>query len=290
MEAEVGLEQVRDAAGAGDGPERAQHREGVRRLRHVSPGHEGPQEVARERVVDLGGQPLLERDRVELRRARVHPRRLRVELGDESVELRDGARVGTGRSRRERVVVTVVAVERPVGVDVEVVALAVGVEELDPELGEQGVHLALVGRDPLAAELVRLAADLDVEQASADAVARLEHDDLTACRDELRGGDETGEACAHHDDVCILRPDHPVRVSSHIARSAVSTCQPSRRNRSAVAAPMPRLAPVTRATRDASSGHTAEHLGDFGGTREEGRVPAVELDRLDAEQLARHPP
>ena len=83
------------------------------------------------------------------------------------------------------------------------VALAVGVEELDPELGEQRVHLALVGRDPLAAELVRLAADLDVEQAPADAVARLEHDDVAAGGDELGRGDEPGEAGADDDDVCV---------------------------------------------------------------------------------------
>ncbi len=115
--------------------------------------------------------------------------------------------------------VSVVAVEYVVRVDVEVVPFAVGVEELDPELGEQGMHLALVGRDPLASELVRLAADLDVEQAPTHAVARLEHDDVAPCGDELRGGDETREACAHDDDVCVLLPDHRVRGSSHIARS-----------------------------------------------------------------------
>ena len=98
------------------------------------------------------------------------------------------------------------------------VAFAVGVKELDSELCEQGVHLALVGSDPLAPELVRLAADLDVEQAATDPVARLEDDDVTARGDELRGGDETGKARTDDDDVCALCPDHPVRRSSHIAR------------------------------------------------------------------------
>ncbi len=59
-----------------------------------------------------------------------------------------------------------VAVTDAVRVDVQVVAFAVGVEQLDPELSEQRVHLALVGRDPLAAELVRLATDLGVEDAA----------------------------------------------------------------------------------------------------------------------------
>ena len=44
-------------------------------------------------------------------------------------------------------------------------------EALEPELGEERVHLALVRGDPLATELVRLAAYLDVQQATADAVA-----------------------------------------------------------------------------------------------------------------------
>ena len=144
VEAEVGLEQVLDAACTGDRRERAQHREGVGRLRHVAAGHERPQQVARQRVVDLGLEPLLEADRVELGRARVLPRCLGVELGGERVELGDGLLVGARRAGREDLVVAVVAVQRAVGVDVEVVALAVGVEELDPELGEQRVHLALV--------------------------------------------------------------------------------------------------------------------------------------------------
>ena len=217
VKAEVRLEQVLDAACAGDRGESAQHREGVGRLRHVAAGHERPQQVACQRVVDLGLEPLLEADRVELGRARVLPRCLGVELGGQGVELGDGLLVGAGGARREDLVVAVVAVKRAVGVDVEVVALAVGVEELDPELGEQRVHLALVRRDPLAAELVRLAADLDVQQPAADAVARLEHDHLAARRDEVRGRREAREARADDDDICVKLPDHLVRSVSHRA-------------------------------------------------------------------------
>ena len=73
-----------------------------------------------------------------------------------------------------------VAVGLPGRVDVDVLALAEAREELDPELLEQRVHRRLVGGDPLAAELVRLAADLGVPDAAADPVAGLEHDDVDA--------------------------------------------------------------------------------------------------------------
>ena len=76
-------------------------------------------------------------------------------------------------------------------------------EALEPELGEERVHLALVRGDPLAAELVRLAADLDVEQAPADAIARLEHDDLAARRGEIGGRDEAGDSGADDDDISL---------------------------------------------------------------------------------------
>ena len=219
VEAEVGLEQVLDAACTGDRGESAQHREGVGRLRHVAAGHERPQQVARQRVVDLGLEPLLEADRVELGGALVLPRCLGVELGGERVELGDCLLVGAGRAGGKDLVVAVVAVKHSGRVDVEVVALAIGVEELDPELGEQRVHLALVRRYPLAAELVRLAADLDVQQPAADAVARLEHDHLAAGSNEVGGRGEARETRA--DDHDSLRdthgsPDQVVRSFSHL--------------------------------------------------------------------------
>ncbi len=73
------------------------------------------------------------------------------------------------------------------------------------------MHLALVGRDPLSAELVRLAADLDVQKAAADAVACLEDDDLATRGDEVGRGDEAGDAGTDHGDVRCL-PDHLVRI------------------------------------------------------------------------------
>ena len=69
-------------------------------------------------------------------------------------------------------------------VDVHVVAVAIGREEIDPELAEKRVHARLVRRDPLAAELVRLAADLRVPEPAADTVPRFEHDDVTTLCDE----------------------------------------------------------------------------------------------------------
>ena len=86
-------------------------------------------------------------------------------------------------------------------VDVHVVAVAVGGKELDPELGEQRVQPRVVRRDPLAAELVRLAADLGVPEPAADAVARLEDDDVAALRDETRRRREPGDPGADDGDV-----------------------------------------------------------------------------------------
>ena len=70
-----------------------------------------------------------------------------------------------------------------------------------PELLEQRVHARLVGRDPLAAELVRLAADLRVPETPADAVARLEHDDVATLRDEPTRRGEAGDTGADDRDV-----------------------------------------------------------------------------------------
>ncbi len=63
------------------------------------------------------------------------------------------------------------------------------------------MHGRLVGRDPLPAELVRLAADLRVPDATADPVARLEHDDLSPRRHEGARGGEAGDARPDDRDV-----------------------------------------------------------------------------------------
>ena len=63
------------------------------------------------------------------------------------------------------------------------------------------MHPRLVRRDPLAAELVRLAADLRVPEPPADAVARLEDDDVTALGDEPARSGEAGDARTDDGDV-----------------------------------------------------------------------------------------
>ena len=88
-----------------------------------------------------------------------------------------------------------------VRVDVDMFPVAIRVEQLDPELAEQPMQLLLVGRDPLAAELVRLTAELHVEHPAADTVAGLEHDDVAAGRGELRCGGQPCDACADNHDV-----------------------------------------------------------------------------------------
>ena len=59
----------------------------------------------------------------------------------------------------------------------------------------------LVRSDPLAPELVRLAADLGVPEASTDAVARLQHDDVTPLGYELARRGEPGYTRADDGDV-----------------------------------------------------------------------------------------
>ena len=86
-------------------------------------------------------------------------------------------------------------------VDVDVVSLAVGREEIDSELVEQRVHARLVRRDPLAAELVGLSAELGVPEPPSDPIASFEHDDVTSCGDEPPGGREPRNARADDGDV-----------------------------------------------------------------------------------------
>ena len=63
------------------------------------------------------------------------------------------------------------------------------------------MHPRLVRGDPLASELVGLAAELRVPETAADTVSRLEDDDVAPLRYELAGGGETGHARAHDGDV-----------------------------------------------------------------------------------------
>ena len=86
-------------------------------------------------------------------------------------------------------------------VDVDVVSLSVGREEIDSELVEQRVHARLVRRDPLTAELVRLSAELGVPEPPSDPIASFEHDDVTSCRDEPPGGREPCNARTDDGDI-----------------------------------------------------------------------------------------
>ena len=205
VEAEVGLEEVVDAAGARDHPEPAEEGERVRRLGHEPAREERAQQVAGVVVVDLALQPRLVGDRVELGGVGVVPGRLRVERGGEGVELGHGADVRLLGYGPERRVVTRVPVRASVAVDVDAVALAVGVEELQTQVAQHRVRRGLVRGDPLPAELVRLPADLGVPRAAADAVTRLEHDDVASCADERVGRREPGDPGPDDGDVCLDR-------------------------------------------------------------------------------------
>ena len=105
-------------------------------------------------------------------------------------------------------------------VDVDVVTLAVRREELDPELVEQRVHPRLVRGDPLAAELVGLAADLRVPETSADTVSRLEDDDVATLGDEAAGSGEAGHARAHDGDVGLDQAGAHASLRSAAAAAA----------------------------------------------------------------------
>ena len=86
----------------------------------------------------------------------------------------------------------------------EVLALVVRREGLDGELPRKGRDVVLGGTDPLATHLDDLAAaDLGVERTAADAVPRLQDDDITAGVVEVERGGQTREPRAHHHDVRI---------------------------------------------------------------------------------------
>src|SRR5262245_43387289 len=118
------------------------------------------------------------------------PRFLRVELLRERVELRVALLERPLLGRAQPVLTTRVPSRSTVLVDLHVVAVAVRGKELDSQPGEKRMEPRLVGSDPLAPELVRFPAELGVPEASTDAVARFQHDDITpfgrklACRSE----------------------------------------------------------------------------------------------------------
>ena len=117
-----------------------------------------------------------------------------------------------------------VAMRLSAGVDEDVLALAEAREQLYLELAQQRLERRLVGGDPLAAELVRLAADLRVPGPPADPVARLEHHDVDALAAERGRGGEAGDAGPDHR---YIRFDDAIRqAASSTGRSepALSLC------------------------------------------------------------------
>ena len=84
----------------------------------------------------------------------------------------------------------------------DALAVVVGGEEREAELLGQGAHPVLRRSDPLAAELhQRAVRERVVEDAPADAIASLEHDDRVARRLEIARGRQAGQAGAHDDDI-----------------------------------------------------------------------------------------
>ena len=223
-EALLGGEQLVRPARARDRPQPLQQRERVGRLGEEAVREVRAEVLPRDLVADLASEPLVERDRVELAGARVLPRLLRVELLRQRVELRVALHERALLGRAESVLVTRMATRLAGFVDVDVVALAVRREELDPELVEERVHPRLVRGDPLAPELVRLASELGVPETPADTVSRLEDDDVAALGHELAGGSEAGDARAHDGDVGL---DHAGARAS-LRRAAAAAARPVR--------------------------------------------------------------
>ncbi len=83
----------------------------------------------------------------------------------------------------------------------------------------------LVRRDPLAAELVRLAADLRVPEASSDTISCLEHDDVPSVGDEPASCGEARDAGADDRDVGLDQAGahaSPVRAAAAAARPVLT--------------------------------------------------------------------
>ena len=86
-------------------------------------------------------------------------------------------------------------------------------EQLEVEVVNQLAHCTLVRRDPLPAELVRVASDLRVPHTPADTVARFAHDDLEPLALKLVRGGKPCNTGPDDDDIGVARA-HRVR-SSH---------------------------------------------------------------------------
>ena len=98
----------------------------------------------------------------------------------------------------------------------QVLAVAEGRERLDAELARERREPVLGRPDPLAARLDDLAAaDLLVERAPADAVARLEHHHALAGAGQVARGDEAREPGADDDYVDFIGVAYHRRMPQH---------------------------------------------------------------------------
>jgi hypothetical protein len=223
-EALLGSEELIGASGSCDRPETLEQRERVRGLRQESVREVGPEVLACNRVRDLGAQPFVEGDRVELPGSRMLPGLLRVELLRERVQLGvtllERALLGGAQS----VLVARVPARVTLLVDVDIVAFAVRGEQIDPELAEERVEPRLVRGDPFASELVRLATDLRVPEPTANAVSSLEHDDVTALGHELARRSQSGDTGSDDSD---LRLDQ-AGVHASLLSAAAAAARPVR--------------------------------------------------------------
>ena len=157
------------------------------------------------------------------------PRAVGVDLGDEGVELvdeGDDLLLGRGRHRED---LALEPLQLAVGADVDVLALAVARVGLEAEVVEGLDERVLVGRDPLAADLEHGAVDVVGPEASAGAVAGLEHDDRAAGVLQSSGGGEAGCPGAHDHDVAVDAFHVPCFLSSRChAKGATRVRRPSR--------------------------------------------------------------
>jgi hypothetical protein len=191
--AAVGLGQERQRAGRADVDEDVEQRELVG-LGGEDGGDHLPQQRRRFLVLDGDGEPARQGLAVPLERPRRGPRLLERQFGGHPVELPDHV----GELQQGDVLA---AVDQDV-----VLALVVGREGLDPQLGGEGDDPVLGRADELTAELGDGTANrLLVADPAADPLAGLDDDDVAAGALDLVRRGEAGEPGTDHDHVGVER-------------------------------------------------------------------------------------
>ncbi|CDZ87274.1 hypothetical protein RHRU231_230102 [Rhodococcus ruber] len=217
--------------------DRLQRGERVGRLGEHAPGDEQPDVGARFLVVRVGPEPVVEGDGVEFPRPRMRPRLVGADLGGERVEQRDqlvhlDAGVLGGRER-----VAAVPDGPALGVEVDVLAVAVAGEGAQTQFVEEGDQGGLVGGHPLTADLEHRSVDRVGPGAAADAVAGFEDGDPQARLSQAVGGGQAGRSRPDDDDV-TLDGLHGIPLRENERHSYVShhTVTSSRREEKTLAA------------------------------------------------------